>query len=287
MNSALDTGRPWIYVDSALAVSKPLAWMVLLAGTLAMLGYMLGVPIFYRPIEGGAATHPLTCVFLIVYGVCILLDKEQHSTRQLGLGLLTLSVLLCLMVIVEKFTDTNITNVITPFSSNVIRERDAGLDNSMGMNTALLMLFVGLSVLAQYTDRYKRSQLFALCALFMPLLGLFGYIFELTDFYGHMSLLTATMSFMLCFSLLCKTAHTGVVRAVLSPYIGGIIARVQLLAVTLFVAAIVYFFINTITATNGDAAGLLFTSLYWMALGVIGLSALAIEKVDEARRMDR
>ncbi|MGP1693724.1 MAG: hypothetical protein ACTS6O_14605, partial [Giesbergeria sp.] len=76
----------------------------------------------------------------------------------------------------------------------------------------------------------KFSQITASVATAIPTISFTGYAYDLESFYGQMSLLTATAGFGLGCAILALTANHGGLRAILSPYIGGKIARVQAFA---------------------------------------------------------
>ena len=279
--------KQWIWVAAALAIPHRLAATCAIFGFVALAGYFGNIEELYRPIAGGPATNPLTafCVLLLDIGLSIS-GPRGHGSR-LALAFAATTSAIALAKLAEPSWGTDLTTWITPFQQKVLLDQHAGGHNSMGVNSAFMLLLVGIA-LALYNVRLTSlSQITASVAVAIPTISFTGYAYGLERFYGQMSLLTATTGFGLALATLALTADHGGLRAILSPYIGGQIARVQALVGYILPTALGYLLVKSVTVGSAQSYGLFgifVVTICWFIILMVGVSAIFHEKVDFARR---
>ena len=100
-------------------------------------------------------------------------------------------------------------------------------------------------------------------------------------------MLTATAGFCLAGATLALTSDHGGLRAILSPYIGGRIARIQVFAGYLVPTIFGYFLIKSMmsgSTQNYSLFGIFVVAICWFIILMISYSAVLHEKADFARR---
>jgi diguanylate cyclase (GGDEF)-like protein len=279
--------RQWTLVEAALALPRPLAAACALFGFVALAGYFGNVEALYRPLAGGPATHPLTAATVLLLGVGIRAnDWSQH-----GIWVERLCALLAGGIAALRLGETllgiDLTTWITPFHGTVLIDERLGRNNSMGMNTAGMLCSIAIALGFHSLRMPKRSQLLAFLAIAIPAVSFTGYAYGLERFYGQMSLLTATAGFCLAGATLAATADHAGLRAVLSPYIGGRIARAQVVAGYLIPTALGYFLVKSFVTGSGQTQnlfGVFVVAICWFIILMVSISAIFHERIDFDRR---
>ncbi len=93
------------------------------------------------------------------------------------------------------------------------------------------------------------------------------------------------IGYLLVIGALCASANHGFVRAILSPYIAGKMARNQAMAGYAFVFVMGYLWVRTLTTVD-DASlfGAFVVLICWLVIAIITFSAVFHEKADKKRR---
>ncbi|WP_137221659.1 hypothetical protein [Shewanella sp. MEBiC00475] len=78
---------------------------------------------------------------------------------------------------------------------------------------------LGFSLTLYHFKKLIAAQLIAFITLAIPMISITGYAYGLDEFYGKMSLLTASTGVAFSIATLALTANIGAVKAILSPYI--------------------------------------------------------------------
>lgn len=287
MKYATSEERQWTWVRAALSLSRPLGTACALFGLLALAGYLSGIETLYRPIAGGPATHPLTalCVFFLGLGVGVNTRTQRGIWFQRLLALLVIGI--TTIRLSGAIFGTNYSVWITPFQDKVIRDQQMGMNNSMGVNTAIMLLSIAIALLIHSCKMPKLSQTLASLTVAIPVVSFTGYAYGIERFYGQMSLLSATAGFGLAFATLTLKANCGGLRAILSPYIGGRIARVQVLAGYLIPTGLGYILVKSFMSGSEQAQslfGIFVVVICWFIILMVSISAIFHEKADFARR---
>lgn len=265
-------------------IAKALALGCILLSLLSASGYFFSVQQLYRPIAGGAATNPLTAITIILIGFSVFLEYKKHFTILNPLLSIT-ALIISLIVISDNLLSSKMAVHITPFINTVNEELQAGFSNSMGINTAIMMAFLSSALLLGQFGKVMTAQVVAFVGLAVPMLSIIGYAYGITSFFGHMSILTTTYGIFLGISVLFIHAKHGAVHALLSPHIGGRIARFQVCIGCFVPIFIGYLFIKTLISVKlEDLFGLYVVVISWFIIVLIIFSAIIQEKIDKQRR---
>jgi diguanylate cyclase (GGDEF)-like protein len=201
--------------------------------------------------------------------------------------LLTFAVLAILAVrLLDHFYIPGVLAYLTPHYDIIARDTLLGKHNVMGLNTTLMLALLCCSTLLRIQRKATASQLFAFAALSIPSISLTGYAYGITYFFGEMSLFTTTFGLVLSLSALLITANRGAMRAMLSPYIGGKLARYQIIASFTFCFGIGYLIVNALTGIDGDSIfGAYVVAVCWFIVILVATSSIVQERVDKRRRI--
>lgn len=269
---------------NAQAFGKPINIITLILSLLAIIGYAFNIESLYRPITGGPATHPLTATLIILLTISNLLSYLSHS-RKWPLTFVLIPLAILISKLIDLSSDTNLSVHITPFLSVVEQDTLDNKSNTMGLNTTLMLLLVTLSYLSFFSRYLILSQLCAFLALSFPMVSITGYAYGLESFYGDMSLLSTTFGVFICLTALSITANIGGIKAILSPYIGGRIARVQVVLGYTVPLIIGYMVILSVVNSNQIGAfGIYVVAISWFIILLVVASAIFQERVDFQRR---
>lgn len=276
--------KKWELVTFAHALVRPISTITILFGLVALTGYLLNIEMLYRPIAHGAATNPLTASCIILLGFVIRSNQNQSNDGSIVKILAFLVIVATSSRIFDSFFDTDISTLITPFQSQVEYQLEMGKDNSMGFNSALMLFFIAIALSLYSFHRLIASQFVAFISLGIPTVAFTGYAYGLEHFYGQMSLLTATTGVTLALASLAKTAQAGPLKAILSPYIGGAIARAQIISGYIIPTILGYMVINSLADDRGEVFGLYVVVLCWFIILMVSIAAVFQEDIDNKRR---
>lgn len=277
----------WTLVEAALSLPRPLGLACALFGLLALIGYFGNVEAFYRPITGGPATHPLTALSVLFLGLGV---SANDKTRR-GIWLERICTLLVIGITLSRLSEIlsgiDYSSWMTPFHSVVLLDQQIGKRNSMGVNSAAMLLSIAIALGLHSLRLPRASQIIASIAVAIPAVSFTGYAYGLERFHGQMSLLTATAGFGLAVATITMTADRAGLKAVLSPYIGGRIARAQALAGYLIPTGLGYLLVNSVATganQNQSLFGIFVVTICWFIILMVSISAVFHEKADFARR---
>lgn len=256
---------------------------LLLACAVLVLGYGLGLTLLYRPLLGGPATHPLTALGLALLGLCALLWKQGYLRREAE-PLAWLALALGAVRLADIYLGLDMLGPFTPFQALLEKNRILGTPIATGANTAAMLTMLAMAAILNCRRKPMISQILAALALGFPFVSLVGYAYGLSQFYGRMALSTALIALPVGFAILLASAQRGFMHAILSPWIAGRIARVQL-AIGFLVPILLGFGAQTISLQHGDALyGLLIVLINLFIGGMITYSAMVQESIDQKRR---
>ncbi|MFC3200868.1 GGDEF domain-containing protein [Alteromonas oceani] len=238
----------------------------------------------YRPINNGSATHPLTALTISAIGVALYcnIKRQPHIALQRFFSIIAIT--FTVARILEVLLSSELTHYFVPFQEVVSEEVLAGKHNSMGINTAIMLCGLGISILLSSFKRSISSQFVASIAGSIPLVSFLGYAYGIDGFYGEMSMLTAVAGFALSLATIFLSANKGVMRALLSPHIGGRVARYQALAGYLVPCLFGLLVIKSIVSNETSFFGIFVIGVCWFILIMAGVSAFFTELVDGQRR---
>lgn len=284
-----ETPREWPLVAAARSIPRPVGYAGILFGLLSLAGYASHIEVLYRSIPGGPATNPLTALSALCLGVGIALGVDRLSRWAIWLKriIVLTVVVITVLQLAQHLSGIDLTAWVTPFHRQVLLERHMGMNNSMGPNTAIMLMTIAIALGFHCNGFPKASQIVAAIATAIPCISFLGYLYGHEHFYGQMSLMSSTAGFCLAVGALAMTADRWMLAAVLSPYIGGQVARVQILATLLVPTSVGYLLVKLVQHESIVSQGLL--SLLVVAICVfvfvmIASSALFQERTDSARR---
>lgn len=267
--------KSWPLVVNTRVLSTPLALLCVLFAVVVLFGYGAGMENLYRPIADGPATHPLTATTILLLGVGVLsAERANRITQTLFITALAFAFCLLAVNIFDIINHTQQANLLTPFYKVVDAEGAIGKSNKMGINTSITLLFVAFSLVFQHIHFPTIAQLLSFLGIAVPTVSFTGYAYGLDNFYGQMSLISATLGFVLGAATLARNAHNNPIRSILSPYFGGKLARFQVLIGYAFPALIGYLMLRFVTSIDGLAVGLLIVIMSWFIILMVSISAM-------------
>ncbi|MCF6436902.1 GGDEF domain-containing protein [Pseudoalteromonas sp. MMG022] len=274
----------WYLVNYAKKITRPFGIIGALFGLIALFGYAFNIEPLYRPFANGPATHPITALCMLCIGLML---GVSNNTKQLPyLIVLPLIVFVLTFIrMLDLLSGSSMLTSLTPFSGTVEAQLLAGKSNYMGINSSIMLMGIALSLLLYNQHHKAESQCFAFISLAIPMISLTGYAYNINDFYGQMSILTTTIGLILAISSITTTAGHGAVKAILSPYIGGKIARLQTIVGYLFPTIMGYLMVKSLSSSESDLFGLFVVAICWFIILMIAISAILQERSDKNRRI--
>lgn len=275
--------NPYSLYIYAIRNSKLFAKLCLFLGTISLSGYFIGLEALYRPIAGGPATNPLTAMCIILTGFCYW--KYSHKNQSTILIIAAFVVLITGIRSCEYLFDIHIFSQFKIIDEIINYSGKTGQRNTMGLNTAIMLLLIALAIITRVFHKPLASQTLAFLALSLPSISITGYAYNITNFYGEMSLVTTCLGLLIAFAALGALAHRGFMRALLSPYIGGRLARLQCIIGYSVCFGFGYLITRTVLQpTIIKPLGLYVVTICWFIVALISLSALIQENIDRRRR---
>ena len=276
--------KSWRLVKSVHALARPLGTAAIIFGLIVLAGYFFHIELLYRPIAGGPATNPLTAISIILVSLEVRTSSRRKSDIRAQRLFAFLVILVLSIRILDSIFNTDFSTLITPFQDQVALEQQMGNNNSMGINSALMLFCIAIALALYSTKWMLSSQFIAFIAAAIPATSFTGYAYGLETFYGQMSPITATIGFMLALATLAKTANIGALRAILSPYIAGKIARLQIAAGYLMSTLLGFLLVRSLANENETLFGVFVVAICWFLIIMVSISAVFQENIDHKRR---
>jgi diguanylate cyclase (GGDEF)-like protein len=271
------------YILLGLRLVRPLGLFSLVYAGVALAGYWLGIEALYRPLPNGPATHPLTAVCICLLGAG-LQGWRPRRTAAWPLAAYLMVLIIGLSRLFEVATGATFLMSITPSQAVVEAAHAAGKSLAMGTNTASLCSLIALALILNQRHRTRAAQLLGFLALTIPLVSLTGYAYGLDHFYGQMALSTVIAGMPLALATLLTSSHRDILRAVLSPWLGGRIARLQILFAYLVPFLIGFGLLANTSDNANELFGLFLILVCSFTTCLVAVSAVIQEQVDRRRR---
>jgi diguanylate cyclase (GGDEF)-like protein len=274
----------FLQVRRGLNLVRPLGLSgIVFACAILAVGYGNGVEWLFRPLTGGPATHPLTATAIALLGFGILCWRPRRRSRlptvmggaALALGVLRLA---------EISLDQDLLSTITPFYGIVRDSQAAGTPIATGTNTATMVVLLSVALILNGQRRFTIAQVLAFLALGFPLVSITGYAYGVDRFFGRMALTTVVAALPVGAAILLAGAHRGILRSILSPWVGGRIARVQILLGYVVPFLIGYALLTAAARQPAELFGLFIVLVSAFISGLIAFSAVIQENMDMRRR---
>ncbi len=267
----------------ALGLVRPLGLAGALFSLIILAGYPLGLDVLFRPMDGGPATHPLSALALLTLGLGAFSWHPRQNNRAVMLTGVFVTALMSLRLF-ELMSGATLLDWLTPFGSQLAQQAAAGHPISTGMNTALMCLCFALALIAIACKRYAPAQQLAFVGLGFPLISFTGYAYGIDGFYGQMAMTTALGGSMVGTAILLSGAHRSFLRSILSPWIGGTVARVQILLGYVVPFLIGYCLALTVANNPLQQFGVFCVLISSFISILVAFTAVIQESVDRSRR---
>lgn len=275
------THFPLIRIVSGL--TRPAGMLVAALSAMVLAAHPLSVEILFRPLTGGPATHPLTAAALLLLGLPLACWRHRKRNR-IALPMALAALVIGVLRLADIALDTHLLDHFTPFQDAMDAQIAAGKPIKMGLNTALMTVLLAVALILEGRRRYLPSQLFAFLGLGFPAVAATGYAYGLANFHGQMALSTVAIAMLAGLGILTAGAHRGVLKAMLSPWLGGRIARVQVILAYLVPFVIGYVLVTMVAATATQLFGLFVVIVSGFIVVLVTVSAVFQEHVDRRRR---
>jgi PAS domain S-box-containing protein len=275
--------------------SKGLSAVVIGISLLVILGWQFDIERFKRPIPTLVAMNPLTAVLFILSAstVFIALSKKEKRSFVIILSTIVFSLSFLKLLGLLMQIDFHIDSLL--FSDKLNNDLIGKIPNRMAPNTAFSFMLAGVSLaLIQFQDSTKQvfAQILSLSILFLGLLSLLGYLYQVESFYGvfkyiPMAVHTALTFLLLSLAILFMSPDTGIMRSFTASYSGSASARLLIPAVIIIPTLLGYL------RLLGDWQGLyskefgvaiLILSIIILFFILIWLNATSLNKKDALRK---
>lgn len=267
----------------ALSLVRPLGLAGALFSLLILAGYALGLEVFFRPMLGGPATHPLSAAALLALGLGAFSWHPRQSNRAVTFAGVFVVVLMSLRLL-ELASGTALLDWLTPFGRQLAAQAAAGHPITTGVNTVLMCLCFALALIAMGCKRYALAQQMAFVGLGFPMVSFTGYAYGIDKFYGQMAMTTALGGSMVGTGILLSGAHRSFLRSILSPWVGGKVARVQIVLGYIVPFLIGYCMALTIANNPLQQFGLFCVLISAFISILVAFTAVIQESIDRSRR---
>lgn len=261
----------------------PLSLLISVLAASALAGYILDIPSLYRPIEGGAATHPYTALTILLITLSIAWRSSTQSERRLHFIAALAAILVSADQLFARIVGTSLLTLFTPWENLIAQQSAEGAPIAIGLNTLIMLLFLATALLLEALDRPLGSQVLTFIAMFFPAMALTGYAYGLERFFGQMSILTTSIGLLLSLLVMSLRTDKGPVRALLSPHLGGRVARLQVAAGYIIPLLAGYLAIHILFQHQATIFGALVVLTTWLVILLASISAVIIERTDAKR----
>ncbi|WKE64908.1 GGDEF domain-containing protein [Gallaecimonas kandeliae] len=243
------------------------------------MAYPLGLHLLIRPLLTGPGTHPLTAAATLALALATLLRNNRLGT---ALAAMVLALMLLRLFLAEPSGPW--LAALTPFPQALAKLNALGHSVALGELTALSLAASAAALLCYQAFRLTLSQLLAAFSLAVPQVAIVGYALGLNRFHGETSLTTVSMVIPLAMAILLCSAHRGGLRALLSPRVGGRVARLQLLLGFSIPFLTGFLLVNTVQHSPDLSLGILIVTVSQATVVLITVSAILYDQVDLGRR---
>jgi PAS domain S-box-containing protein len=232
--------------------SKCFSVTTIVVGGLVLLGWLCGLEILKRPIPNLVSMNPLTAIFFICSGSTLLLILSSKAKGTNNSFILPLSIFILAVSTAELAA--LLIGFEFPADSLLFRDK-LNLDivgnqpNRMAPNTIFNFFLTGLAFFYIGFNNHKAyitSQIFTLGILFIGLLSLLGYLYQVNSFYGlfkyiPMAIHTSITFIILALAMLFIYPDKGIMRNFTSKYTGSTSARFLIPAAVIIPTILGYF----------------------------------------------
>ncbi|HNP16822.1 MAG TPA: PAS domain S-box protein [Fulvivirga sp.] len=257
--------------------SKVMIGAIIIVGLIVLLGWCFEIDPIKRPIPGLVAMNPMTAFGLILLGLAswlIFYIKRVHTLWVAKVLILVLT-MLAFWRILGEFFDVN-PQIDKIFFKEQLRVDDLNnLSSRMGPNTAFLFLLSGIVIFLPQSIRLsKLLQFMAMVIMGFSLYSIFGYLFNVKEFIGVLSLIPMAIHTALCFfvfalAVFFQTSDKGFMKEITSPYEGGRVGRILLPIAIITPLSLGYFWLEVLDKNS-------FSMEYGIVLMIVSITVILV-----------
>ncbi len=217
------------------SAAAPAAWVVMLVGAGALIGWQLNVAALKSVLPGLVAMNPATAVAFVLAGMSLMSLRDPAAplrVRRAGYLLAAAVAAIGLLRLCDLLLGSRVCPDTYLFASQLSSAQ--GLPpNRMAPNTATGFMLVGLALITlnwEIRRGHRPSQAFALLAAGLSLLAVLGYLLDVRQLYGvgsfiPMALNTAILFLVCSVGVLFARPARGITRVIVASDAGGTLAR--------------------------------------------------------------
>ncbi|HUR65401.1 MAG TPA: PAS domain S-box protein, partial [Chitinophagaceae bacterium] len=174
---------------------------------LALTGWQFDIPWMRRPLTLLPSMNPATAVAFLLAAISFYGIDDKGTPSRNKFPWISCAVLVCtigILKVIHSFSDLNIPVDTLLYHRALETDRPGHAPNRMAPNTAICLFFIGSSLLALHIRSIRRFvpvQLISLIISLIALLGLLGYFYKVTAFYGVLTYIPMAAHTAFCFLL--------------------------------------------------------------------------------------
>lgn len=268
-------------IKSLQYISQLLSIAVLILGCLVSFGWMFNITVFKSVLPQLVTMKANTAIALIIGSIALwLLNKRNEKSLNNKRLFWVINFLSSLVLLIGVLTLSqyifNIDLKIDQLIFSELKDKHTpGIPGRMAPNSAFAFILLGLSIILLNSKIYFGAQLLSVIGFLLGFLGLLGYLYGITEFYGigsntAMALHTSLAFISLFTSSLFIYPHRGLMSAITNEFAGGIMARRLALAVISVPPFLCWLVLQ------GKRAGLYDSEVGIALLGVLNILVLGI-----------
>lgn len=267
--------------------------IVAIISALVLCGWVFQIPILRRPVVELVAMNPLTAVLFLSYCIALPLlassSKRMHHWAGGSLAAVILTLALCRLADIFAGADTRVDQLLFPHQ--IANDLFDNQPNRMAPNTAIGFLFLGIALLLLLVGRSRQKQpaQYALIPVAMiAFLGILGYLYRVSAFYGVLHYIPMAFHSALCLllsilAMLFLTPERGVMRVFTTTFSGSQIGRYLIPAVILVPALLGYLRLISdwyLHFPVGFGVAMLAIGIIMVLLALVGYSTVMLNAKD-------
>ena len=215
--------------------SRNIIWLILLIGTLNILGWSFGIEILKRPWTGIAAMNPVSAFTFILCAIALLIFEKRNQVSFLRLYKVLAFAVIAIGTIRITYEFLEYENGINRSSFlNLIKTPFVDkLFFKMAVSTAVKFVLAGIALLSlDFTikKRFVPAQQLGLLIGIVSLIPVLGYFYNVPEYYGTLlypsiALYTAVCFVLLSLAILLANTRVGFMNEFTGTYTGALIAK--------------------------------------------------------------
>lgn len=256
----------------------PFVFTTLNISIISFVGYYEHITGYYRAFSFGPAMNPMTSIVITLLGISMFFVQVRGKSGKIIKCLILAATIICIIKLIDEFAGTNILESISPFRDQIINEnQSSGSSNRMGLNTAIMFLFIGISILFYISGKEMITQLFSSIAFLISLTAYIGYLLNMRVLYGEMSIFTATSGFLQAGTSLGLTIIHGLLTNLNIDESAEKITILQLFISYILAILFGFFLYNGLGSYQNSIMAIIFIGVIWFVTLMTGTFSLLLK----------